>query len=118
MTHSDPTTRGVTSLSIREHSHRGETLLQIWISVPWTGSSGRSKNASTRAGCRSSRAVRKLLAADDAGPSVRAVVERATFVKLNEVAPTRLRTVFRNVDPATAKQIADECGGDSLRAFR
>ena len=64
------------------------------------------------------RAVRKLLAADDAGPSVRAVVERTTFVKLNEVAPTRLRTVFRNVDPATAKQIADECGGDSLRAFR
>ena len=25
---------------------------------------------------------------------------------------SRLRTVFRNVDPATAKQIADECGGD------
>ena len=43
---------------------------------------------------------------------ISAVVERTTFVKLNEVAPTRLRTVFRNVDPATAKQIADECGGD------
>ena len=59
------------------------------------------------------RAVRKHLAADDAGPSVRAVV------KVNEVAPTRLRMVFRNVDPATAKQIADEYGGTSaLRLLR
>ena len=56
------------------------------------------------------RAVGKLLAGDDTGRSVRAVVERTTFVKLNGVAPTRLRTVFRNVDTATAKPIADECG--------
>ena len=28
------------------------------------------------------------------------------------VVPTRLRTVFRSVDPATAKQTADEFGGD------
>ena len=61
---------------------------------------------------RTSRGLSGSTWRDDAGPSVRAVVERTTFVKLNEVAPTRLRTVFRNVDPATAKQIADECGGN------
>ena len=48
------------------------------------------------------RAVRKLLGSDDAGPSVCAVVERTMLVKPNEVAPTRLRTVFCSVDPATA----------------
>ena len=52
------------------------------------------------------RAVRKLPAADD-------------VCQAERVAPTRLWTVFRNVDPATAKQIADKCGGTSaLRLLR
>ena len=40
------------------------------------------------------------------------------FVKLNEVAPTRLRMVSATAQSATAKQIADECGGTSASRLR
>ena len=54
------------------------------------------------------RAVRKLLAADDAGPIVRAVV--AWILRWSNSEFVESGSVTATAQSATAKQIADECG--------